>query len=113
MGESAKGGGAAEGGGGARNGVGDGASQPDAENRWLWRFPARRLEAEAVRDALLAVAGELDHGLLNEKPGLETPSLEHICLYFAGQLKPRFPGLCRIVVSRPTISESCALEVPA
>ena len=60
VGESAKGGGAAEGGGGARNGVGDGASQPDAENRWLWRFPARRLEAEAVRDALLAVAGELD-----------------------------------------------------
>jgi hypothetical protein len=57
---SAAGGGSAEGGGGARNGVGDGSSQPDAENRWLWRFPARRLEAEAVRDALLAVAGELD-----------------------------------------------------
>lgn len=32
----------------------------DPENRWLWRFPARRLEAEAVRDTLLAVAGELD-----------------------------------------------------
>lgn len=32
----------------------------DPENRWLWRFPARRLEAEAVRDTLLSVAGELD-----------------------------------------------------
>ena len=23
---------------------------------------------------------ELDHGLLNEKPGLESPTLEHLCL---------------------------------
>lgn len=59
--------------------------------------------------ALRAVALELDHGLLNEKPGLESPTLEHICLYFAERLKPAFPGLARIVVSRPTINESCAL----
>lgn len=59
--------------------------------------------------ALRRVAGELDHGLLNEKPGLESPTLEHICLYFAERLKPAFPGLSRIVVSRPTINESCAL----
>ncbi len=32
----------------------------DPENRWLGRFTARRLEAEAIRDALLAVAGRLD-----------------------------------------------------
>ncbi|HEY9234880.1 MULTISPECIES: 6-carboxytetrahydropterin synthase [Phenylobacterium] len=61
--------------------------------------------------ALKAVAAELDHGLLNEKPGLERPTLEHICLYFAERLQPRFPGLSRIVVSRPTIGESCALAV--
>ncbi|HEX7887307.1 MAG TPA: 6-carboxytetrahydropterin synthase [Phenylobacterium sp.] len=61
--------------------------------------------------ALKAVAGELDHGLLNEKPGLERPTLEHICLYFAERLRPAFPGLSRIVVSRPTISESCALNL--
>ena len=59
--------------------------------------------------ALRAVALELDHGLLNDKPGLESPTLEHICLYFAERLKPAFPGLSRIVVSRPTINESCAL----
>lgn len=59
--------------------------------------------------ALKAVAGELDHGLLNEKPGLESPTLERICLYFAERLKGQFPGLARIVVSRPTINESCAL----
>ena len=65
----------------------------------------------ALEAALKQVAGELDHGLLNEKPGLEIPTLEHLCLYFAEALKPRFPGLSRIVVSRPTIGESCALAV--
>jgi 6-pyruvoyltetrahydropterin/6-carboxytetrahydropterin synthase len=59
--------------------------------------------------ALKAVAAELDHGLLNEKPGLESPTLEHICLYAAERLKTDFPGLSRVVVSRPTINESCAL----
>ncbi|ACG79151.1 6-pyruvoyl tetrahydrobiopterin synthase [Phenylobacterium zucineum HLK1] len=64
-------------------------------------------------EALKAVAGELDHGLLNEKPGLERPTLEHLCLYFAERLRPRFPGLSRVVVSRPTIGESCAMQVSA
>ena len=64
-----------------------------------------------LETALKGVAAELDHGLLNEKPGLERPTLEHICLYFAERLKPAFPGLARVVVSRPTIGESCALAV--
>ena len=32
----------------------------DPENRLLWRMPNRRLDAEQVRDALLAVTGKLD-----------------------------------------------------
>ena len=32
----------------------------DPEDRLMWRFPYKRLEAEAVRDAMLAVAGGLD-----------------------------------------------------
>ena len=32
----------------------------DAGTRLLWRFPPRRLEAEAIRDAMLAVSGKLD-----------------------------------------------------
>lgn len=61
--------------------------------------------------ALKALAGELDHGLLNEKPGLESPTLENICLYFSARLKPQFPGLCRVTVSRPTVGESCTYIV--
>jgi hypothetical protein len=36
------------------------AAEVDPENRLLWRFSPRRLEAEAIRDALLAVSGTLD-----------------------------------------------------
>jgi hypothetical protein len=35
-------------------------STGDAENHLQWRFAPRRLEAEAVRDAMLAVSGELN-----------------------------------------------------
>jgi hypothetical protein len=40
------------------------ASAKDAENRLLWKFNRRRLEAEEIRDASLAIAGRL-----NEKAG--------------------------------------------
>jgi hypothetical protein len=35
----------------------------DADNRWLWQFPRRRVEAEVVRDSILHTAGELDRTL--------------------------------------------------
>jgi hypothetical protein len=37
----------------------DGCFAVDPENHLLWRFPIRRLDAEAIRDSMLAVAGEL------------------------------------------------------
>jgi len=36
------------------------AAKIDVENRLLWRYAPRRLEAEAVRDAMLAVSGQLN-----------------------------------------------------
>ena len=35
-------------------------SQQDPANSLLWRFPVRRLEAESIRDSILAVSGMLD-----------------------------------------------------
>ena len=76
----------------------------DAEHGWVAALGA-------LDRALKAAAGELDHGMLNEKPGLELPSLEHLCLWFANRLKPEWPGLCRIQVARPTINERCGLTL--
>jgi hypothetical protein len=36
------------------------ALRVDPEGRLLWRFPLRRLDAEAIRDGMLAASGELD-----------------------------------------------------
>ena len=36
------------------------AAAMDADNQWLWRFAPRRLEAEAVRDAMLVASGQLN-----------------------------------------------------
>ncbi|MBX9460108.1 MAG: 6-carboxytetrahydropterin synthase [Brevundimonas sp.] len=76
----------------------------DAAHGWV-------ADLGALDRALRAAAEELDHGLLNEKPGLELPSLENLCLWFANRLKPDWPGLSRITVSRPTIHERCVLTL--
>ncbi len=44
----------------ARRSVPEIASKIDPSNRLLWRFNPRRLDAEQVRDSMLAVSGELD-----------------------------------------------------
>jgi hypothetical protein len=54
--------------------AGDSANaKADPENRFYWRMNARRMEAEAVRDSLLAAAGQLDATIggpiLDEKQG--------------------------------------------
>ncbi len=57
----------------------------DAASRWLWRFPPRRLEAEAIRDCMLSVSGQLD--LRSGGPGFSAfdVSLENVRHYFPKQ----------------------------
>lgn len=75
------------------------------------RGPVGWVEDLAGLDAALkAVAGELDHSLLNEHPGLESPTLEALCAYFADRLAPSFSSLARVTVSRPTVGETCSLS---
>lgn len=45
------------------------AQAVDRDNRLLWRFPSRRIEAESIRDGMLAVSGELN--LEMEGPGFD------------------------------------------
>jgi hypothetical protein len=52
----------------------------DIENRLLWRQNCRRLEAEVLRDAMLAVAGMLDDRLYG--PGTLEASMRRRSLYF-------------------------------
>jgi hypothetical protein len=40
----------------------------DPENELLWHFDRRRLDAEAIRDALLAVGGNLERGIAGPHP---------------------------------------------
>jgi 6-pyruvoyltetrahydropterin/6-carboxytetrahydropterin synthase len=61
--------------------------------------------------ALKAACAELDHSLLNDHEGLASPTLEALCQFFATRLKETFPGLSRVVVSRPTVGERCALDL--
>lgn len=36
------------------------ALEADPDNRWLWRYSVRRLDAESIRDGMLSISGELD-----------------------------------------------------
>ena len=53
----------------------------------------------------------LDHNLLNEIPGLETPSLENISRWIAGQLAATFPGLAWVKIARPSCNEYCTYRL--
>jgi mono/diheme cytochrome c family protein len=59
------------------------AQSADPENRFLWHMPIRRLEAEAIRDSVLAISGRLDYQM-------HGPSvLPHITPYMEGRGKPQ------------------------
>ena len=66
----------------------------DPENRLLWRFDRKRLDAEQFRDAVLAVSGNLD-----TDPGGRHP-FDHHLTYFYRQHEPfvgDFPTLKRSI----------------
>ncbi len=52
----------------------------DHENTWFWRRPVERLEAEVIRDAMLAASGELDRTQFG--PGTLDPNHKRRSIYF-------------------------------
>ncbi|MEM8987786.1 MAG: 6-carboxytetrahydropterin synthase [Pseudomonadota bacterium] len=79
--------------------------EPDETYGWIE-------DLGVVAEALADVRARLDHQLLNEIEGLETPTLENLCLWIAAELKPRLPQLAAVKVGRPTIGEACQYNIP-
>jgi mono/diheme cytochrome c family protein len=53
----------------------------DAGSRLLWRYPPRRLEAEPLRDAILAVCGNLDRSMGGPGFDLFEPNANYVKVY--------------------------------
>jgi hypothetical protein len=62
------------------------ADEADPENKLWHRMPIRRLEAEAIRDAVLAVSGQLDREMYG--PGV----LPHLTPFMEGRGRPPKSG---------------------
>jgi hypothetical protein len=58
----------------------DAKGKIDHDNRLLWRWTPRRLEAETIRDSLLAISGQLDCRVLG--PGTLDPASRRRSIYF-------------------------------
>ena len=60
------------------------AAKQDADNRWLWRFAPRRLEGEAIRDAMLVTSGRINwtRGGPGFRPFVETVNNSHFYAVF-------------------------------
>ncbi|GBF57622.1 6-carboxy-5,6,7,8-tetrahydropterin synthase [Candidatus Phycosocius bacilliformis] len=78
--------------------------EADGKDHWVRDF------AELTR-AIATVRDQLDHSFLNEIEGLETPTLENICVWVAKRLGPSLPNLRRVSVARPSLGEMCTLEI--
>jgi Protein of unknown function (DUF1553) len=55
-------------------------SKIDRDNVFYWRYTPRRLEAEPIRDTLLAISGRLDSSMFG--PGSLDPNMRRRSVYF-------------------------------
>ena len=78
------------------------AEQADPQNKLLHRMPIRRLEAEAIRDAMLAVSGRLDRTMYG-------PSvLPHLTPFMEGRGRPGRPARSTATAGAASTSTSAA-----
>jgi hypothetical protein len=63
----------------------------DPDNVYLWRWSPRRLEAEAIRDSLLAITGELDRTMYG--PGTLDEAMQRRSIYFTVKRSKLIPML--------------------
>lgn len=67
------------------------AAKLDAGNKLFWRHNRQRLEAEAIRDSMLAVSGELDQKMYG--PGTLDESMKRRSIYFFVKRSKLIPTL--------------------
>jgi len=79
--------------------------EPDPETGLIYHFDDLAAAISEAREAL-------DHHLLNEVAGLETPTLERIAAWIWNRLANRVPGLVEIEVARDSCMEGCVYSGP-
>jgi 6-pyruvoyltetrahydropterin/6-carboxytetrahydropterin synthase len=77
---------------------------PDA-NGWV-------MDLGALEGLLRQILAGLDHTVLNEVPGLEKPTFEHILLWIESRMKAQGVTPSQLTIERPTLKQR-AVYTPA
>ena len=64
-----------------------------------------------LRARLQTVREQLDHHLLDEVPGLGTPTLENLCLFVSRALGDLQPAPSQVRVWREAMGDACTLDL--
>jgi len=75
----------------------------DPQNVWLWRFGPRRLEAEVIRDSLLAVSGLLDAQMFG--PGTLDADSRRRSIYFTVKRSKLMPTMTLFDAPQALVSQ--------
>jgi hypothetical protein len=78
----------------------------DPDNKYLWRWSLRRLEAEAIRDSALAVSGELSRAMGGPSVLPEDEDKRLCRTLYLRQKRGDFP-VVQMMFDGPTANEGC------
>jgi 6-pyruvoyltetrahydropterin/6-carboxytetrahydropterin synthase len=67
---------------------------------------------DELEGAVANARDALDHRMLNEVDGLQSPTLERIAMWLWDRLHNRLPGLAEIEVARDSCHEGCVYRGP-
>jgi 6-pyruvoyltetrahydropterin/6-carboxytetrahydropterin synthase len=81
------------------------AAQAPDKDGWV-------MDLGALEDLLKRVLSGLDHTVLNDVPGLEKPTFEHILLWIESRMKEAGVFPSRLEIERPTLKQR-AIYTPA
>jgi 6-pyruvoyltetrahydropterin/6-carboxytetrahydropterin synthase len=67
----------------------------------------RVMDFAHIKEAFQSCADRLDHRCLNDIPGLENPTSEHLAMWIWKETKPRLPELTEVRIDE-TCDSGCA-----